>query len=265
VSDQPFRPGHAWVVTRILQQNMKRGTGQSAQIGCPAAGKTGTTQNFRDAWFAGYTPRTATVVWVGYPKRARPMLNVHGKRVTGSTFPAGIWRDYMKVAKGSFCGKFTPPREPAVLRPFCGRRTVTRRCDPVEPGPPPPAPIDTLINTGPPASTSEGTATFDFQADAQPTGFECSIDAAPYASCSSPVRYRGLGPGQHTFTVRAIADAPDPTPATWTWTIVLDRRDLRAQDRRRRAEERRQRLERERQQTQPSPSPPQQPPDEIIG
>ena len=57
----------AYEATKILEQNVLGGTGTAAQIGCDAAGKTGTTDNFNDAWFVGYTPHLAASVWVGYP------------------------------------------------------------------------------------------------------------------------------------------------------------------------------------------------------
>ena len=53
--------------TKILEQNVQAGTGTAANIGRPAAGKTGTTDEFNDAWFVGYTPKLASSVWVGYP------------------------------------------------------------------------------------------------------------------------------------------------------------------------------------------------------
>ena len=58
----------AYEVTKILEQNIQAGTGTGAQIGRPEAGKTGTTDNHADAWFAGYTPNLQTTVWVGYPR-----------------------------------------------------------------------------------------------------------------------------------------------------------------------------------------------------
>lgn len=254
-SDQPFREAEVYEVTRILRQNMRRGTGQAAQIGCPAAGKTGTTQNFRDAWFAGYTPRLATVVWVGYPRRSRPMTNVHGLRVTGSNIPSFIWRDYMRVAKGRFCGDFERPQRRPDLRPFCGTRTVTRSCDePLEPAPPPEepvaAPFETLIESGPDPTTAERDARFSFLAEGPAVGFECSLDDGGYEPCSSPLRYRDLDEGAHTFAVRAVGDAgrPDTTPATWSWTVIAERTRRRPRiepesERERRREERRQREE----------------------
>ncbi|MGI9111799.1 MAG: transglycosylase domain-containing protein, partial [Gaiellaceae bacterium] len=70
--------GVASTVTKILEQNVQYGTGTGANYGHPAAGKTGTTEEHSDAWFAGYTPRLQTTVWVGYPEGKVPMTNVHG-------------------------------------------------------------------------------------------------------------------------------------------------------------------------------------------
>ena len=65
----------------------------------PVAGKTGTTENYGDAWFVGYTPQLVTAVWVGYPKGLRPMLTeFHGRPVAGGTFPAQIWKSFMEPA-----------------------------------------------------------------------------------------------------------------------------------------------------------------------
>src|SRR5437588_826629 len=85
--------GQAYAVTKILQMNVQRGTGTAANFGCPAAGKTGTTDNYNDAWFVGYTPSMATAVWVGYPTALKEMRSVHGIQVAGGTFPAQIWHD----------------------------------------------------------------------------------------------------------------------------------------------------------------------------
>jgi penicillin-binding protein 1A len=92
--------GVAYTVTRILEENVRYGTGVGANYGAPAAGKTGTTEEHSDAWFCGYTPRLGTTVWVGYPQGKVPMTNVHGIRVAGGTFPAQIWRLFMSSAIG---------------------------------------------------------------------------------------------------------------------------------------------------------------------
>jgi penicillin-binding protein 1A len=87
------------VVNQVLQGVITNGTGRrNANIGRPAAGKTGTTESFRDAWFAGYTPDLAAVVWNGYPEENRFMRNVRGINVVGGSFPAMMWSRFMKAA-----------------------------------------------------------------------------------------------------------------------------------------------------------------------
>ena len=68
-----FDSAAMYEVTKILQANIKGGTGTQANIGCPAGGKTGTTEDNKNAWFVGYTPKLATAVWVGFPKANIPM------------------------------------------------------------------------------------------------------------------------------------------------------------------------------------------------
>jgi penicillin-binding protein 1A len=118
--------GQAYEVTKILEKNVQAGTGTRASIGCPAAGKTGTTDNFNDAWFVGYTPSLASSVWVGYPNALKEMRSVHGVSVAGGTFPAAIWHDYMSVAKKD-CRSFPPPTTPATFSPFYSKNSSTGR------------------------------------------------------------------------------------------------------------------------------------------
>jgi penicillin-binding protein 1A len=100
-------PGVAAIATSCLQLVIASGTGTAADIGRPAAGKTGTTQNYRDAWFVGYTPELVTAVWVGYPNEQKAMTDVHGIKVTGGSFPARIWAGFMKEAlKGTPASAF---------------------------------------------------------------------------------------------------------------------------------------------------------------
>jgi penicillin-binding protein 1A len=113
--------GQAAEVTKVLKMNVQSGTGTSANYGCPVAGKTGTTDNFTDAWFVGYEPKLTTAVWVGYPNALVEMRSVHGITVAGATFPAGIWHDFMSVAHRGFCGDFPAPKTPFVSHPFFGK------------------------------------------------------------------------------------------------------------------------------------------------
>ena len=94
-------PDKAAIVTDILQGVVRQGTGRAAALpdGRPVAGKTGTTENYGDAWFVGYTPQLAVAVWVGYPSELRPMLTeYHGDSVAGGTYPALIWKSFMEKA-----------------------------------------------------------------------------------------------------------------------------------------------------------------------
>jgi penicillin-binding protein 1A len=89
-------PNTAATVTYALRGVVERGTGTAAYFGRQAAGKTGTAENFQDAWFCGFVPQLVTCVWVGYPKAEIPMVNVEGySSVFGGSLPARIWHDFM--------------------------------------------------------------------------------------------------------------------------------------------------------------------------
>ena len=92
--------GEADLLTSILSRVVTSGTGKRAALDDrPAAGKTGTTDNYGDAWFVGYTPQLAVAVWVGYPDQLKPMLTEFGgKPVSGGTLPAMIWKSFMTRA-----------------------------------------------------------------------------------------------------------------------------------------------------------------------
>jgi penicillin-binding protein 1A len=125
----------ARLVNDILSGVIKAGTGTRAQFPDhrPAAGKTGTTSDYADAWFVGYTPQLATAVWMGSPVgTADKMRNVGGIRVTGGSYPARIWQAYMgpamadeeplafasppEVEKGEYLHLEGEPSRPAVPR-----------------------------------------------------------------------------------------------------------------------------------------------------
>ena len=86
------------VLNAQLQRVVGEGTGTAANIGRPVAGKTGTTSKYTNGWFVGYTPQLATAVWVGHLEGDVPMTNVHGRSVSGGSFPAQIFADVMKRA-----------------------------------------------------------------------------------------------------------------------------------------------------------------------
>jgi penicillin-binding protein 1A len=111
---QPTRvleDGQAEVLTGILGDVVRFGTGRRAAIpGVSVAGKTGTTDNYGDAWFVGYTPDLVVAVWVGYPNKLRPMLTEFGgEPVTGGTLPAQIWKRFVEsVEKDDSSGSSFP-------------------------------------------------------------------------------------------------------------------------------------------------------------
>ncbi len=127
---QAVEPAVADAVSHVLQGVIAHGTGTAARIGRPAAGKTGTVENFSAAWFCGYVPQLASCVWFGFPEGAgnRELTNVdvngqHYYHVYGASIPAPIWGATMATAlKG----------EP--VKPFPGLPTQ------FAPPPPPPAP-----------------------------------------------------------------------------------------------------------------------------
>jgi penicillin-binding protein 1A len=94
-------------LTDVLQGVITRGTGVSARLDRPAAGKTGTTSSERDIWFVGYVPQLSTAVWVGNDDY-RPI----GRGATGGGFVAPVWRDFMQQAlQGVPVENFRSPSE----------------------------------------------------------------------------------------------------------------------------------------------------------
>jgi penicillin-binding protein 1A len=115
----------AYEVWRLLHDNITEGTGTAAYTGCPGqGGKTGTTDNYTDAWFAGFQPNLATAVWVGYPESNEiEMTSVHGTTVFGGTFPADIWHSLYANAEVP-CEEVDEPKQPVSWAPYYGSFTA---------------------------------------------------------------------------------------------------------------------------------------------
>lgn len=114
-------PKSAYYMTEMLQEVVRSGTGKSAYFGRPLAGKTGTTQNSRDAWFVGYTPTWVGAVWTGFDK------NVEGVEINGGKTAAPIFRAVMREAlRGTKWEDFKRPEgtkplnPPVALKPVSG-------------------------------------------------------------------------------------------------------------------------------------------------
>jgi penicillin-binding protein 1A len=135
----------AYEVTQLLRDNITEGTGTAAYTGCAGqAGKTGTTDEYTDAWFAGYQPNLASAVWVGYPESNEiSMTSVHGITVFGGTFPAEIWHS-LYADGGIPCEEFEEPEAQVNWAPYYGHFTQASPTDSVGSGggdskePPPP-------------------------------------------------------------------------------------------------------------------------------
>ena len=93
-ASRAISPELAYVMTSLLQGVIEEGTGKRAKLlGRPAAGKTGTTNDYRDAWFMGFTPELVTGVWVGYDDSA-----ALGRHESGGRVASPIWLDFMQGA-----------------------------------------------------------------------------------------------------------------------------------------------------------------------
>jgi len=104
-----FSDGVAYTVADVMKGALEYGTAAGLGIGCPASGKTGTTEGQADVWFVGYTPEVSTAVWMGNPNDRTPMPGY------GGTLAAPIWQDYMNVAAAKPCDDFPEPKDPADL------------------------------------------------------------------------------------------------------------------------------------------------------
>ena len=140
---------YAGEMVRMMEGVLLKGTGVRAAFGRPAAGKTGTTQNFRDAWFVGFTPDWVCGVWIGNDDE-RPMYHV-----TGGQLPAQIWRRMMIAAHQDL-----PPRDFDWL---------------------PPAPLPLPGGLGPDEAVAEGADASD-AADAPIAGMDADPDAGADAA-----------------------------------------------------------------------------------
>ncbi len=124
---QVLTSDQAATIDELLQGVVRYGTGRAAALpNRQVAGKTGTTENYGDAWFVGYTPQLVAAVWVGYPDKLVPMLSqFHGHPVAGGTFPALIWKAFMTDALAYL--KLQPESFPVPASAYAAPVTVVNR------------------------------------------------------------------------------------------------------------------------------------------
>lgn len=114
----------AYEVTKVLHANATNGTGTNAYTGCTGqAGKTGTTDNFTDAWFVGYQPNISVASWVGYPESSNLSTGI-----SGSGEPSSIWHNFL-VNAGVPCEETSAPPEPMNWSSYSGGYTVAPETD----------------------------------------------------------------------------------------------------------------------------------------
>jgi penicillin-binding protein 1A len=143
--EKVLEPGVADTLNGILRQVIERGTGTKAKLDRPAAGKTGTADDWKDAWFAGYTPDLAAAVWVGFPQLGADGQLIRMQppatriRVTGGSYPAEIWQRFMSTAlAGTPVADFQAPTTTTTTLP----RPVPDQRDDL---PPPQVPVPNVV------------------------------------------------------------------------------------------------------------------------
>jgi penicillin-binding protein 2D len=189
---QALAPEIAGEATTVLRGVITGGTARVANIGRPVAGKTGTSQNYRDAWFVGYTPDLVTAVWVGFYQEEKPMLNVRGRRGFGGTVAAPIWASFMRAALEG---------KPALDFAKVGKPEYTFKQPPLE------VPVPNLIGmTLAQARTALeelglGLAAAEVYHDTAPPGTIVAQDPAP-----------GSVVGPTTVVAVQVSKGKDPTP-----------------------------------------------------
>ena len=185
--------GIAAETTSILKQVMTEGTGTHARLDDdrPEAGKTGTAENYGNAWFCGYTPDIASCVWVGYRGSNKPLVGIEGVgAVFGGTLPAAIWKDFMTTATRRLPPHdFPVPKTPMVFSRLQG---------------------DDLVRLQPEAGRAAGRACGQAEAEA-----EAEDDPATRAARArrdrpaEPLAIQGVTTGP-VGTVTVVGESPGP-------------------------------------------------------
>jgi penicillin-binding protein 1A len=182
-------------VSSILSTVVTQGTATRAEIpGVFIAGKTGTTENYGDAWFVGWTKELTVAVWVGYPNELRPMqTEFNGDAVAGGTYPAAIWKSFMEQARTYKGYGKEDPEEPVVPTPAPATPGTAPTSTPAPapqdtaptgdggtgPAPAPETPTEPEQDTAPPAQQEEPPATDEAPAEPPPSTGGTGGDSAP--------------------------------------------------------------------------------------
>jgi penicillin-binding protein 1A len=147
--------GVAYTVADVMKGTLEYGTAAGLGIGCPASGKTGTTEAQSDAWFVGYTPHVSTAVWVGNPDARVPLPGY------GADLAAPIWQQYMETAASEPCDDFPAPENPADLSGYSSGNAVSSDYESSDDSTYPTTPETTTPETTTPDDTDTGDGTYD--------------------------------------------------------------------------------------------------------
>jgi penicillin-binding protein 1A len=217
-TEKVFEPNQAGVLTKALEGVVNGGTGTAANFGRPLAGKTGTTENFGNAWFVGYTPQLATAVWVGHMEGDIPMLRVHGGSVQGGRFPAQIFSATMKVAlqgqpvlplfeagpDSLNLHPATPPAQPSdAPRVQTAPPSTTSSTNPG----------DTTTSTDNPSDTTTSTTTFQQQSTTTSSSSTTTSTTARKSSTSSSTTSSSTSTTQATVQQQSATSTTSTTAA----------------------------------------------------
>lgn len=224
VGDEALSRDEAAVVTESLRGVVERGTASyyhdlEAEIGRPAAGKTGTSNEFIDAWFVGFVPQLSTSVWVGYPNQRRPMVNINGlEEINGENYPLDIWSLYMQNAAQKF-----PVQQFDTPSPDLALEVKTDEQAYVKPPPPPEPPEEEEEPAEDPADDTGATGDDPANDEAPDTPGE--EDAPPFgedvpgifgSDAGQPFRETPPEPGDRPGGAQGRPDpaspAPEPSP-----------------------------------------------------
>ena len=171
--------GVAYTVADVMTGTLDYGTATCCDIPCPAAGKTGTTEEQADAWFVGYTPHVSTAVWVGNPDERVPLPGY------GADLAAPIWHDYMMVAATEPCDDFPEPENPAELSGYTSEHTTDPSYDDS---------TDTGTTTTP--TTPDDTATDDPATGGDTNGYDSDLYAPGAGQDPAPTPGDGVDPNR---------------------------------------------------------------------
>jgi penicillin-binding protein 1A len=185
--------------TSMLETVLQYGTAKAAALGEFAAGKTGTTSNYGDAWFVGWNHKYTVAVWVGYPNKLIPMTtDFNGGPVLGGTFPALIWHDFMVSALGIEKERAEHAAKPKGSTSDSGSGTGTLSTGEAETG----APSSTATTPNQSAAPTTGTGK-ESGKSATPGGGSEAATGTPKAS----------GEPEHTATPAPATPTPESSPS----------------------------------------------------